>query len=295
MTTTSPFAAAQLTTPRDLEGRRALVTGGSRGIGAAIVQRLLDAGADVVTTARSAGTDTPPDAHFVVGDLSTEAGARAIAESAVETLGGVDIVVNNAAAARAHFDGSAAIPDDEWQDALDLNFLSAVRINNALLPPMLARGSGTIVNVSSSAAFTVPAPLLHYGAAKAALIAYGAGLAKELAPAGIRVNTVTPGNVLTPGCGRDPPGHLGPVRGAAGRHRRRQPAGAPRRPHGARRARRLPRLRPRFVRHRRELRGRRRRDRLASGRGPTARVRRGRPSSPPPATASGTRATRRRR
>jgi NAD(P)-dependent dehydrogenase (short-subunit alcohol dehydrogenase family) len=135
----------------------------------------------------------------VVGDLSTEAGARAIAESAVETLGGVDIVVNNAAAARAHFDGSAAIPDDEWQDALDLNFLSAVRINNALLPLMLARGSGTIVNVSSSAAFTVPAPLLHYGAAKAALIAYGAGLAKELAPAGIRVNTVTPGNVLTPG------------------------------------------------------------------------------------------------
>ena len=199
MTTTSPLTAARLTTPRDLEGRRALVTGGSRGIGAAIVQRLLDAGADVVTTARSAGTDTPPDAHFVVGDLSTDAGARAIAESAVETLGGVDIVVNNAAAARAHFDGSAAIPDDEWRDALDLNFLSAVRINNALLPSMLARGSGTIVNVSSSAAFTVPAPLLHYGAAKAALIAYGAGLAKELAPAGIRVNTVTPGNVVTPG------------------------------------------------------------------------------------------------
>jgi NAD(P)-dependent dehydrogenase (short-subunit alcohol dehydrogenase family) len=199
MTTTSPLSAARLTTPRDLEGRRALVTGGSRGIGAAIVQRLLDAGADVVTTARSAGTDTPPAAHFVAGDLSTDAGARAITESAAETLGGVDIVVNNAAAARAHFDGSAAIPDDEWQDALDLNFLSAVRINNALLPPMLARGSGTIVNVSSSAAFTVPAPLLHYGAAKAALIAYGAGLAKDLAPAGIRVNTVTPGNVLTPG------------------------------------------------------------------------------------------------
>jgi NAD(P)-dependent dehydrogenase (short-subunit alcohol dehydrogenase family) len=199
MATTSPLTAPRLTTPRDLEGRRALVTGGSRGIGAAIVQRLLDAGADVVTTARSAGPDTPRGAHFVVGDLSTDEGARAITESAVERLGGIDIVVNNAAAARAHFDGSAAIPDDEWQDALDLNFLSAVRINNALLPPMLARGSGTIVNVSSSAAFTVPAPLLHYGAAKAALIAYGAGLAKELAPAGIRVNTVTPGNVVTPG------------------------------------------------------------------------------------------------
>ena len=74
-----------------------------------------------------------------------------------------------------------------------------MRINNALLPAMIARGSGAIVNLSSSAALTLPAPLLHYGAAKAALIAYSAGLAKELAPVGIRVNTVTPGNVVTPG------------------------------------------------------------------------------------------------
>jgi NAD(P)-dependent dehydrogenase (short-subunit alcohol dehydrogenase family) len=199
MATTAASDITELTTPRDLEGRRALVTGGSRGIGAAIVQRLLDAGADVVTVARSAGPGTPGGAHFLVGDISTEAGAREIAAEAVEALGGVDIVVNNAAAARAHFNGSAAIPDGEWQDALDLNFLSAVRINNALLPGMIARGSGAIVNISSSAAFTVPAPLLHYAAAKAALIAYGAGLAKELAPVGIRVNTVTPGNVVTPG------------------------------------------------------------------------------------------------
>jgi NAD(P)-dependent dehydrogenase (short-subunit alcohol dehydrogenase family) len=199
MAPTSSPSTAELATPRDLEGRSALVTGGTRGIGAAIVQRLLDAGADVVTVARSAGPGTPTDAHFLVGDLSTDAGAREIAAQAVEALGGIDIVVNNAAAARAHFNGSAAIPDDEWQDALDLNFLSAVRINNALLPAMIARGSGAIVNLSSAAALTLPAPLLHYGAAKAALIAYGAGLAKELAPAGIRVNTVTPGNVVTPG------------------------------------------------------------------------------------------------
>jgi NAD(P)-dependent dehydrogenase (short-subunit alcohol dehydrogenase family) len=199
MATTTALNVTQLATPRDLEGRRALVTGGTRGIGAAIVQRLLDAGADVVTTARSSSPETPADAHFVVGDLSSDDGARQIAAHAVETLGGIDIVVNNAAAARAHFNGSAAIPDDEWQDALDLNFLSAVRINNALLPQMITRGSGAIVNISSAAALAVPVPLLHYGAAKAALIAYGAGLAKELGPAGIRVNTVTPGNVVTPG------------------------------------------------------------------------------------------------
>ena len=199
MTTISSASSASLVTPRDLEGRKALVTGGTRGIGAAIVQRLLDAGADVVTTARSAATSTPAEARFFSGDLSTEDGARAIAAEAAEALGGIDIVVNNAAAARAHFNGSAAIPDAEWQDALDLNFLSAVRINNALLPQMIERGRGAIVNLSSAAAFAMPAPLLHYGSAKAALIAYGAGLAKELAPAGIRVNTVTPGNVVTPG------------------------------------------------------------------------------------------------
>jgi NAD(P)-dependent dehydrogenase (short-subunit alcohol dehydrogenase family) len=196
MATTSALPTPSFTTPRDLEGRRALVTGGSRGIGAAIVQRLLDAGAAVVTTARSATAETPAGATFFTGDVSTDAGARKIAADAVEALGGIDIVVNNAAAARAHFDG---IPDDEWQDALDLNFLSAVRVNNALLPQMIERGSGAIVNLSSSAALLMPAPLLHYGAAKAALIAYGAGLAKELAPVGIRVNTVTPGNVITPG------------------------------------------------------------------------------------------------
>jgi NAD(P)-dependent dehydrogenase (short-subunit alcohol dehydrogenase family) len=197
MTTIS--APAPLTTPRDLEGRRALVTGGTRGIGAAIVQRLLDAGADVATTARSARATTPAGAHFLIGDVSTDAGAREIATGAVAALGGVDIVINNAASARAHFLGTSRIADDEWQDALDLNYLSAVRINNALLPAMIERGSGAIVNISSSAAFTLPAPLLHYGAAKAALIAYGAGLATELAPLGIRVNTVTPGNVVTPG------------------------------------------------------------------------------------------------
>jgi NAD(P)-dependent dehydrogenase (short-subunit alcohol dehydrogenase family) len=198
MTTTS--APQVLTTPRDLEGKRALVTGGSRGIGAAIAQRLLDAGAQVVATARTATDTTPKAATFIAGDVSSEAGARAIAAGAVEALGGIDIVVNNAAAARTYPDGSLTIPDAEWLDALDLNFLSAVRINAAVVPAMIGRGSGgAIVNLSSTAALVKPGPLLHYGSAKAALIAYGAGLAKELGPEGVRVNTVTPGNVTTEG------------------------------------------------------------------------------------------------
>ena len=177
------------------------MTGGSRGIGAAIVRRLLDAGAQVAATARTA-PDTPTDAAFFTGDVSSEAGAREIAANAVDALGGIDIVVNNAAATRAYPGGSLTIPDAEWLDSLDLNFLSAVRVNAALVPAMVERGSGgAIVNLSSTAALAKPGPLLHYGTAKAALIAYGAGLAKELGPAGIRVNTVTPGNVLTGGGG----------------------------------------------------------------------------------------------
>jgi NAD(P)-dependent dehydrogenase (short-subunit alcohol dehydrogenase family) len=191
-----------LTAPDSTEfaGRRAIVTGGSRGIGAAVVQRLLDGGATVVTTARHATTETPAGATFVPGDVSTLAGVRTFAAAALDVLGGVDVVVNNAAAARAHLGGIASIPDEEWLDALDLNYLSAVRVTNALLPALREGGAGgVIVNVSSAAALTPAPALAHYGAAKAALNTYGKALAAELAPAGIRVATIVPGNVLTPG------------------------------------------------------------------------------------------------
>jgi len=186
--------------PSEFSAKRAIVTGGSRGIGAAIVQRLLDGGATVVTTARNATDETPKAATFIQGDISTLEGAQAFAAAALDELGDVDIVVNNAAAARAHIDGISSIPDEEWLDALALNYLSAVRVNNALLPALREAGAGSaIVNISSGAALTPAPPLAHYGAAKAALNAYGKALATELAPAGIRVATIIPGNVLTPG------------------------------------------------------------------------------------------------
>lgn len=186
--------------PSEFSGKRAIVTGGSRGIGAAIVQRLLDGGATVVTTARNATDETPKAATFIQGDISTLEGAQTFAAAALDVLGGVDIVVNNAAAARAHVGGISTIPDEEWLDALALNYLSAVRVNNAVLPALRDAGAGgVIVNISSGAALTPAPPLAHYGAAKAALNAYGKALAAELAPAGIRVTTIVPGNVLTPG------------------------------------------------------------------------------------------------
>lgn len=181
-----------------LVGKRALVTGGTRGIGAAIVRALLREGAEVLTTARSRAGTAPEGARFVAADVRTPAGARALADAVEEAFGGVDIVVHNAGAARPYKD-TRAIPDEEWQDALDVNFLASVRLDALLTPGMRERGAGAIVHVSTAAVRTPMGPFLHYTAAKAALENYSRGLALELAPAGVRVNTVSPGRVTTPG------------------------------------------------------------------------------------------------
>ncbi len=188
--------------PDEFAGRRALVTGGSRGIGAATAQRLLDGGAIVVTSARTPSEDTPTGATFIRGDVSSEAGAQQLVEQAVQALGGLDILINAAGASRVHMGGPATIPDAEWQDSLDINFLSAVRVIAAALPALTEAGvdaGASIVNISTGVAKVPQAPLLHYGAAKAALALYTKGLARALAPKGIRVNLVTPGPVETPG------------------------------------------------------------------------------------------------
>ncbi|WP_028937986.1 SDR family oxidoreductase [Pseudonocardia spinosispora] len=185
--------------PLELQGRRALVTGGSRGIGAAITRRLLAAGATVLTTARSATADTPEGAEFVAADVRTPEAVAQLARTAVERLGGVDILINNAGAARVHAGGTPDIPASEWQDALDINFLSSVWLDAAVLPGMRERRSGAIVHISSTVVLDPTGPFLHYAAAKAALNTYSRGLALEQAPYGIRVNSVLPGNVTTPG------------------------------------------------------------------------------------------------
>ncbi|MFC9472193.1 oxidoreductase [Nocardia sp. NPDC056952] len=183
---------------RELAGKRALVTGGSRGIGAAVVHQLLDAGAQVLTTARSATNTIPDGSAFVTADVRTQAGAQALAAAVHEVLGGVDILVHNAGGARPHASASA-IPDREWQDALDLNLLASVRLDSLLVPGMRERRSGAIVHVSSAAVPTAAPQFLHYVAAKAVLQTYSRGLALDLAVAGIRVNTVSPGRTATPG------------------------------------------------------------------------------------------------
>ncbi|WP_028934199.1 oxidoreductase [Pseudonocardia spinosispora] len=182
----------------ELKGKRALVTGGSRGIGAAVVRGLLDAGAEVLTTARSTTTAAPEGAAFVTADVRTPAGVEALASAAREVLGEVDILVHNVGGAEPYKD-ALAIPDEGWRDALDLNYLASVRLDSLLAPGMRERRSGAIVHVSSAAVLTPIGPFLHYVAAKAALEYYSRGLALELAPHGVRVNAVSPGRTATPG------------------------------------------------------------------------------------------------
>jgi NAD(P)-dependent dehydrogenase (short-subunit alcohol dehydrogenase family) len=185
---------------KEFSGRRALITGGSRGIGAAIAQRLLDGGATVAVTARSRTETTPKNATFVPGDIRSNEGAKNIAAEALGVLGGIDILVNNAGATRVYAQGSASIPDEEWLDSLNISYLSAVRLTNAVLPALKNSKTGAIINISSGGSAPPPAPLLHYLSAKAALVAYSRGLAQELALNKIRVNVITPGGfVVTPG------------------------------------------------------------------------------------------------
>jgi NAD(P)-dependent dehydrogenase (short-subunit alcohol dehydrogenase family) len=184
---------------KEFAGKRALITGGSRGIGASVAQRLIEGGANVVVVARSRHEQTPAAAHFVSGDLSTESGAKAAGAEALRILGGLDILVNSAGAARVHLPNSEAISDEEWLDSININFMSAVRLTYSVLTALKQSSAGAIVNISSGGRAPYGGPLMHYGAAKAALNSFSEGLAKELAPIGVRVNIVTPGPIITPG------------------------------------------------------------------------------------------------
>jgi NAD(P)-dependent dehydrogenase (short-subunit alcohol dehydrogenase family) len=183
--------------PLELEGRRALVTGGTKGIGEAVVARLLESGADVVTTARSRPSDWAAE-RFVAADITTAEGCKTIVDAVLRRWGGVDIVVHVVGGSSAPAGGFQALDDREWQRALDLNLFPAVRIDRALLPSMIEQRSGVIVHVASiQSRLPLPEATIAYAAAKAALSNYSKALSKEVSPRGVRVV-----RVLT-GVGRD--------------------------------------------------------------------------------------------
>lgn len=181
---------------RELDGRRALVTGGTKGIGEAVAARLRMAGARVLTTARS--RPDHPDDLFVAADITTAEGCALVADAVRARLGGADIIVHVVGGSSAPAGGFAALDDAEWQRALDLNLFPAVRLDRALLREMLERGSGVIVHITSiQRQLPLHEATIAYAAAKAALDNYSKALSKEVSPKGVRVIRVSPGWVET--------------------------------------------------------------------------------------------------
>jgi len=181
----------------EFQGKRVVVTGGTQGIGEAIVKRLTVAGATVLTAARSVPTDQEALHLFVQADLSTAEGVTTLAREALDRLGGVDILVNTVGGSSSPAGGVLAVTDAHWQQDFDLNLFSAVRLDRALLPAMLAQGSGVIVHVSSIQTRMPLNQTIPYAAAKAALKSYSKALSNEVAPKGVRVVAVAPGFTAT--------------------------------------------------------------------------------------------------
>ncbi|GAA1616212.1 oxidoreductase [Actinoplanes couchii] len=203
-----------------LNGRRALVTGASKGIGLAITRALAAEGVAVVAGARTVTTELSDLAaraavHPVPVDLADPDGPGRLVETAVTTLGGLDILVNNVGAVRPRTGGFLSVTDADWAETLTINFLAAVRTTRAAVPHLIDSGHAAIVTVNSVNA-RLPDPLvIDYSAAKAALGNFSKALSKELAPHRIRVTTVSPGPVST-GLWLGPDGVAATVAQAAG-------------------------------------------------------------------------------
>jgi NAD(P)-dependent dehydrogenase (short-subunit alcohol dehydrogenase family) len=180
----------------EFNGQRILVTGGTRGIGKAIVERLTDGGGRVITTGRTQASDTTEG--FVQADVSTCEGIDELVKAVMNLFSSLDILVHNVGGSAAHGGGALALSDDDWQQAFNMNLFAAVRLDRAFLPSMVAQGSGVVIHVSSIQR-TLPLydATLAYAAAKAALTNYSKGLSKEFSSKGIRVNSVAPGYTET--------------------------------------------------------------------------------------------------
>jgi NAD(P)-dependent dehydrogenase (short-subunit alcohol dehydrogenase family) len=183
----------------ELAEKVAVVTGASKGIGLAVARELAAEGAWVVAGARGTGSlegierVTP----FAV-DLTDPDGPARLIGNALERHGRIDVLVNNVGGVHLRLDGFLSLTDADFQASLELNFFSALRATRAAVAAMIEQGGGTIVNVASVNAFFQPdGAVIDYGAAKAALVNVAKALSQELGPRGIRIASVSPGQVAT--------------------------------------------------------------------------------------------------
>ncbi len=189
-----------------MAGRRALITGGGGGIGAATARvflqegaavLLVDADAQALARTQAALLQAHPDARVltVAADVSDEAAAQAAVDQAVAAWGGLDALVNNAA--MRNYSAAANATPAEWQAMVAVNLVGMSNYCRAALPALRASGQGSIVNVSSCYAVTGRKGMALYDATKAAQLAYTRSLAFEESPNGVRANAVCPGSTLT--------------------------------------------------------------------------------------------------
>ena len=189
-----------------LEGRIAIVTGGSSGFGRATAQRFAEEGARIVVADvdEDGGKETcrrvaaaGSDAELVVGDISTMDGAQRAVERAVSRFGGLDVLVNNAGIAQSDLKDTWNTSEEIWDRVIRVNLRSVYACSKAAIPVLLERGRGSVVNVASIAA-SVPVGGSAYAATKGAILSYTRQVARELADRGVRVNCVSPGFMRTP-------------------------------------------------------------------------------------------------
>src|SRR5256885_2824241 len=177
----------------EFNGKRVLVTGGTKGAGKAIAERFQRGGATVIIAARSAPEEKTSN-HFIQADVSTPEGTTKVINEILNRFHGIDIIIHNVGGTSAPSGGFITVTDEIWQQSLNENLFPAVRLDRGLLPSMIQRGSGVVIHISSiQRAMPLYDSTLAYAAAKAALTNYSKALSNEVSPKGIRVVTVSPG------------------------------------------------------------------------------------------------------
>lgn len=182
----------------ELAGKITLVTGGTKGAGKAIAQRLHRAGATVIITARNKPEDDQAQLHFISADLSQPKDTQKVVDEVLERYGRLDILINNLGASETPGGGFSVLTDEDWESTIRTNLLAPVRLDRKFLPQMLERGHGVIIHIASiQGKLPLYDSTLPYAAAKAGLINYSKSLSNEVSPKGVRVLTVSPGWIMT--------------------------------------------------------------------------------------------------